>query len=957
MNYNQPSIRPHIGRISDNDSPLSRAGVSSGYSPNDGMDVLAYTSPRHATRVQAVTLPAQKRRSAQLVISSARERFWLVSSIVVTVLYCVLLGSMLNLSAGDVNLGITAKLDQDGRWVVSEIVPTSLGYDQNIQPGDIVVERDGLSLPKADGNGKEETFTGARELVIQRAGDASVGKVDVRWDEATTDNSMRSWAYSLLGLIFIGVGGPVFAKARERTAASTFYVFCIATASALAVSLAAILGNEWLLAAMFAIMVLWAGSFAVFFFKFPVRIGKNQREHNIAIATVVVTGVAIICAYLWVWNGHSEDYAWVQPLYYIYLGGCIVAGLVSLGRSLVAERSPEIRQQLILLLGGTAFAVGPSVILGLVPSLIIQQPFVHIETTALALGIMPLAFAYAITQHQLLGVRSLVRRGVVYVITGSSVLLVFSVGAAGLRATMPDGWVSSEFGLLSFTAFVFLIAISFGYLQRRVEHLVDRYIYHDAYDYKDALLQFSAQLAAEQNLHVLSDQLVERTCRMMNLNCGVLLLAIQPEEKGSPNGPLNGWSGPLSIYGDQESGIWDQGSGTRGYVSDIATRRSYERFDTRTRLRLPAGVDGQGGLIPYAKYGKGADWLVYSLQEELSQLGINLQQPGTNIHIIHFDDRQRAASDGRWSGDGDRVFDGNSVLQSGPLSLKGTLTRLDTAVLDGEEDGIREQVSTTLKQEEDGGGTDTIRAFLGVPLWTRSRFVGILCLGDKKTGERFSKDDLSLLSTLGSQAALAIYNAQLYETREQALLDTITALAHAIEAKDNYTINHCEKITGRAVALAEAMALSRQEIENIRLGSILHDVGKIGIPDAILNKPAKLTEDEYEVIKQHASIGARIVQSVGALKGVVPIVRHHQEKYDGSGYPDGLAGDQIPLGARIIGVVDTYGAMTEDRVYRRAPGHEAAIAELKRWSGRQFDPVVVDAFVRLLQEQPELAEV
>src|SRR5205823_8906254 len=165
-----------------------------------------------------------------------------------------------------------------------------------------------------------------------------------------------------------------------------------------------------------------------------------------------------------------------------------------------------------------------------------------------------------------------------------------------------------------------------------------------------------------------------------------------------------------------------------------------------------------------------------------------------------------------------------------------------------------------------------------------------------------------------------------------------------------------EKITGRAVALAQSLGLPQSDVVNIRLGSILHDVGKIGIPDAILNKPAKLTDEEYEQIKEHAVIGARIVQSVGALQGVVPIIRHHQERYDGTGYPDGLRGQNIPIGARIIAVVDAYGAMTEDRVYRKAPGHEVAIDELQRLAGKQFDPIIVRAFVQLLAENPDLAE-
>ena len=129
------------------------------------------------------------------------------------------------------------------------------------------------------------------------------------------------------------------------------------------------------------------------------------------------------------------------------------------------------------------------------------------------------------------------------------------------------------------------------------------------------------------------------------------------------------------------------------------------------------------------------------------------------------------------------------------------------------------------------------------------------------------------------------------------------------------------------------MDLPKQEVENVRLGAILHDIGKIGVADAVLNKPGKLTFEEYEEIKKHAEKGARIVRSVAALQGVVPIVLHHQERYDGSGYPVGLAGKAIPIGAGIIGVVDTYGAMTEDRVYRKAPGHRRAVAELQRFAG------------------------
>src|SRR5688500_18953047 len=278
MSFNKPSIRPHTGRFADSDRPFNLAGADSAHRLNDGKDVLAYTSPPQAARVQAVTLPIQKQRVASAGISNIRERIWLLTSLVITALYCVLLGAMLYLATGDVHLGIVAKLNDDKQWVVSRVVPTSLGHDQNVRQGDVVIEVDKQTLSGNPINGAtESSFAGAKHLLIERKGQASIGHVEVKWSSDDTANSIRTWAYTILGLIFISVGGLVYAKARQRTAASAFYVFCIATASALAIALAAILGNEWMLAALFPVMVLWAGSCAVFFFKFPVRRSEERR--------------------------------------------------------------------------------------------------------------------------------------------------------------------------------------------------------------------------------------------------------------------------------------------------------------------------------------------------------------------------------------------------------------------------------------------------------------------------------------------------------------------------------------------------------------------------------------------------------------------------------------------------------------------------------------------------------
>ncbi len=937
MKYSQIRLR-RSSAASQSPGVSAHTGVVSSTAPTEKGVSFAYLTSAPVSRAHVYAPPVSHVPATAIHKPATDERYRFVTALILTLSYLVLLVNMVFLSMGRADVGLTATSAGDGRWVVTSIVPSGPSYDQDVRPGDVIVGGDQSFLRSLAGKGGTVSFSGAQSVVIQKAGNRAQ-TVTVSAKDRDGGQPIQRWAFAFLGLIFIGVGGPVFVKARQRTAASAFYVFCVATAVALALAPVAYLLYDWALAAVFIDMVVIAASFAFFFFRFPVQIGATKLRQLSTIAILAAFGVLVILCYLWVLLGHTNDYIWVRQLYYVYLAGCASVGLGSLIKSLIAERSPEIRQQLALLLGGTAFAIGPSVVLGILPGLLLGRVLIPIETTALALGIMPLAFAYAITQHQLLGVRNFVRRSVVYVVMGSSVLLVFSVGAATLSNVVPKDWTDHEWGLIGFGLFVFLLASSFSYLQRLVERLVDKYIYHDAYDYKEALLQFSAQLAVESKLQVLTDELVEHTCRLMNLSCGVLLLVAPSdnEDKLADDLFMTDLALDTSKLDSTMLGIQEAVAQVEQMAATIEAWEPLPEQPDARDIHSPEQNADHICLTPYARYGDCADWFIEGLQAELSKLGVSIdQQSDTAMHFIYLSEDESGADTARYQATADGREDGDiSALDSGSLSApSGSAERGVTRSLD----------------------PDTIRSFLGVPLWTRSHFVGVLCLGGKKTGERFTKDDLSLLSTLGSQAALAIHNAQLTEVREQALLDTITALAHAIEAKDGYTSSHCEKMTGRAVAVARALGLPDQEVENVRLGAILHDVGKIGIPDAVLNKPGKLTAEEYEIMKQHAVIGARIVQPVAALQGVVPIVRHHQERYDGSGYPMGIAGQEIPLGARIIGVVDTYGAMTEDRIYRKAPGHERAVNELIRFAGQQFDPDIVEAFINLMNEHPELAE-
>ncbi|KGG80096.1 hypothetical protein Y919_08190 [Caloranaerobacter azorensis H53214] len=200
---------------------------------------------------------------------------------------------------------------------------------------------------------------------------------------------------------------------------------------------------------------------------------------------------------------------------------------------------------------------------------------------------------------------------------------------------------------------------------------------------------------------------------------------------------------------------------------------------------------------------------------------------------------------------------------------------------------------------------------------------------------------------------LARHSFKLYVDMKHVYMETIQALTNAMEAKDAYTSGHAERVGKYAVKLARALNLSDRRIENIKNAAILHDIGKIGIDDQILRKPGKLTYEEYEKIKKHPSIGAEILKEVNFLKEVSSIVRHHHERYDGKGYPDGLKEDEIPVEAAILAIADVYDAMTSDRPYRKALTKEVALSEIEKNAGTQFNPEFAKMFVKVMRNEGE----
>jgi HD-GYP domain-containing protein (c-di-GMP phosphodiesterase class II) len=245
-----------------------------------------------------------------------------------------------------------------------------------------------------------------------------------------------------------------------------------------------------------------------------------------------------------------------------------------------------------------------------------------------------------------------------------------------------------------------------------------------------------------------------------------------------------------------------------------------------------------------------------------------------------------------------------------------------------------------------GAMASVICALLRTP---RNR-IGILHLDRSFLDDPFNEHDLYYADAIAASVAVGIETAQLVESQREQFIQTVTTLARAVEVRDQYTGDHTRRVTDYSLLLAEELNLSPNEKYQIQIGTPLHDIGKIGIDDSILRKPGKLTEGEFEAMKTHTTKGASLLDSMMHLVPMIPIVRHHHERWDGSGYPDHLRQDQIPLIARIVSVADAFDAMTSHRPYRPAMPADRAFLELIGKAGTHFDPNCVYAFMRLRQK-------
>lgn len=241
------------------------------------------------------------------------------------------------------------------------------------------------------------------------------------------------------------------------------------------------------------------------------------------------------------------------------------------------------------------------------------------------------------------------------------------------------------------------------------------------------------------------------------------------------------------------------------------------------------------------------------------------------------------------------------------------------------------------------------RSIMAVPLISKGKVIGVAEVLNKRGNRKFNKTDLGLFESLGHQIAIAIENALLYKELDELFLSSIRAIVEAVDAKDAYTRGHSGRVVKYSLIIGEALELDRERLKRLEVSAILHDVGKIGIPDRILGKPGKLTFEEYNYMKRHPELGSSIIEPIAELKELIPNILHHHERYDGNGYPKGLCGTEIPLFARIICVADSFDAMTTDRPYRKRKSIKTAVRELTDNSGTQFDTELVSVFIKEIQ--------
>lgn len=753
----------------------------------------------------------------------------------------------------------------------------------------------------------------------------------------------------------------------------------------------------------FRLMLLPALGSMVALFRFVQTVLGRRWRWAVWVYLYVAAGMTITMFTNWVVVSASVQAGVLNyefgPLFILIAGPCYGLYIYSLIQLIGGYRTleePHQRNRLRYLIGGLGLVI--------VSSLVNFTPLGRYPIDIAGNGINALIIAYAILRHNLLDIRLVLRKSLLYsiptVIIGTGYFLVIS-----LASTLFDLHPGLGIFILSLIVAA-LTALLVQPLRDKAQSWIDRLFYREKFDSGLMLQRLSGQAASVLDLGIITNMILDETTSILHIEKAAFLLKrVESEDffltaqKGmSPNAMIQlSKNHPIVLWfsnHDQLLTRHDLSVAPQFKALWGREREELERIEAELFIPLKVKEDLVGIFavgVKRSEEGFSADDQL-TLTTLANQVAVTIE----NARLYSAEQHRREELGTLYeiarilvvSDDVETVL--NSIAQHVIQNVHATFARILIMGKGGEflcrtaypirdmgnDFGIgRIEPLSTMKHyqravnlgkalvldwddpsfnENDRNDLflDSIKSLCISPLKVSDELIGLLVLGEARstTRESFDPDKLKLINAISDQTASALRRASLHEQLEESFLQTVLALAKALDARDSYTQDHSQRMVAIIESLCRKLDIDKELIQAIRSAAALHDIGKIGVPDEILRKPGPLTSQEWYSMKRHPKIGADILAPVSKLAHISPIIIAHHEKFDGSGYPYGLKGDQIPIGARILAVVDSYIAILDERVYRKGRSQKEAISELVKCSGSQFDPMVVDAFVKLMGE-------
>ncbi len=696
-----------------------------------------------------------------------------------------------------------------------------------------------------------------------------------------------------------------------------------------------------------------------------------------AVATVT-TPWAISSVEIRSW-GTNASMGW---MYYVMLvvGTGVFLALTMVMFRKYREVSSSQKAQLGYLFAGIALDVAVILVLGgFLPAVMGNNEYVKYQPIGTLALLIPAS--YAIVRHRFMDLRMVVLRAAAYValllVTGTGFVLMLTLGRTFITDTL-----NLSDNMYLFLAFL-ILAFGFTPVRKAIERWTDGVFYRFNYHPEQLLGQLGRSMASTLDTQSLSTHVAHELATQMRLSyAAVAYYRVGVLEVSSTNSTLNE-SDALRLMNL---------TGIEILVADDTSAGSDEALamaQCGARLLAPLVMENEriGLVILGAKLSGG----MYSDSDMRFVEVLSVEASIAMRNADLFEEKNQRVRELTALNDLAYALGANIELESvldAAMEQVVAVTAADSGsimLLDSEDmtlgiatsHGIRgEDVLTMRTPLGEGvagwvaksrealilvGDTDPrfkdvlkrdhIVSAISAPIVCKDSVIGVLNVNRLEATDLFTRENLNMVKSFAAQMAIVIENARLYRELQNTILSTIEALAAAVDAKDSYTAGHSSEVTEYTVAIARKMQLPEEEVQMLRIAGTLHDIGKIGIDGQILNKPGRLTDEEFDEMRRHPTIGADILASLDFVRDAVPIILFHHERFGGGGYPSGVAGETIPLGARIIAVADSFDAMTSDRPYRDGMPYAQAIAELKRCTGTQFDPDVVAAFLQVIEDK------